>query len=75
MIRSETMSRVSIKDIARAAHVSHSTVSRALNDSPLISVETEARIQHVAREMGYSPDSQARSLVMGKLIVRESSAA
>jgi len=60
------MPRVSIKDIARAADVSHSTVSRALSDSPLVSTETKARIQRLAREMGYSPDAQARSLVMGK---------
>jgi LacI family repressor for deo operon, udp, cdd, tsx, nupC, and nupG len=60
------MRRVSIKDIARAANVSHSTVSRALSDSSLISDETKARIQDLAHEMGYSPDSQARSLVMGK---------
>jgi DNA-binding LacI/PurR family transcriptional regulator len=31
-----------------------------------VSTETKARIQHLAREMGYSPDAQARSLVMGK---------
>jgi LacI family transcriptional regulator len=57
---------VSIKDIAKAADVSHSTVSRALSDSPLISVETKERIQRLAQEMGYSPDAQARSLVMGR---------
>jgi DNA-binding LacI/PurR family transcriptional regulator len=57
---------VSIKDIARAADVSHSTVSRALSDSPLVSVETKSRIQRLARQMGYSPDAQARSLVMGR---------
>jgi DNA-binding LacI/PurR family transcriptional regulator len=55
--------RVSIKDIAKAAGVSHSTVSRALSDSPLVSDETKARIQRLADEMGYSPDSLARSLV------------
>lgn len=55
--------RVSIKDIARAAGVSHSTVSRALSDSPLVSDETKARIQHLAQEMGYSPNILARSLV------------
>jgi DNA-binding LacI/PurR family transcriptional regulator len=60
------MSRVSIKDIARAAEVSHSTVSRALSDSPLVNAETKARIQQIAAEMGYSPDAQARSLVMGR---------
>ncbi len=55
--------RVSIKDIAKAASVSHSTVSRALSDSPLIKAETKARIQRLAQEMGYSPDAIARSLV------------
>jgi DNA-binding LacI/PurR family transcriptional regulator len=57
---------VSIKDIARAADVSHSTVSRALSDSPLVSTETKERIKRLALEMGYSPDAQARSLVMGR---------
>ena len=55
--------RVSIKDIAEAAGVSHSTVSRALSDSPLVKAETKARIQYLAQEMGYSPDAIARSLV------------
>jgi DNA-binding LacI/PurR family transcriptional regulator len=55
--------RVSIKDIAKAAGVSHSTVSRALSDSPLVSDETKLRIQRLAKEMGYSPNSLARSLV------------
>ena len=57
---------VSIKDIAKAAGVSHSTVSRALADSPLVSTVTKARVQQLAFEMGYSPDAQARSLVMGR---------
>ena len=57
---------VSIKDIAKTAGVSHSTVSRALSDSPLVSAHTRARIQRLAHEMGYSPDAQARSLVMGR---------
>jgi DNA-binding LacI/PurR family transcriptional regulator len=54
---------VSIKDIAKAAGVSHSTVSRALNDSPLVNAETKARIQRLSQQMGYSPDAIARSLV------------
>ncbi|MEE8389304.1 MAG: LacI family DNA-binding transcriptional regulator [Anaerolineae bacterium] len=55
--------RISIRDVAKAAGVSHSTVSRALSDSPLVKVETKARIQRLAREMGYFPDAIARSLV------------
>lgn len=57
---------VSIKVIAKAAGVSHSTVSRALSDSPLVKDETKARIQRLAKEMGYTPDAIARSLVTQK---------
>lgn len=60
------MAKTSIKDIARAAGISHSTVSRALNDSPLVNAETKSRIRRLAQELGYSPDATARSLVMGR---------
>lgn len=53
---------ISIEDIAQAAGVSHSTVSRALRDSSLISVKVRERIQQLAREMGYTPNAIARSL-------------
>jgi len=58
--------KTSIKDIARAAGISHSTVSRALNDSTLVNAETKARVRRLAQEMGYSPDAAARSLVSGR---------
>jgi DNA-binding LacI/PurR family transcriptional regulator len=54
---------ISIKDIARKAGVSPSTVSRALRDHPRISRETKDRIRRLAAEMGYSPSAVARSLV------------
>jgi len=57
---------VSIKDIAQAANVTPGTVSRALRDSPRVSPDTKKRIQRLADEMGYTPDAQARSLVMGR---------
>jgi len=60
--------KASIKDIARVAGVSHSTVSRALSDSPVVNPETRARIKRLAREMGYSPDAGARGLVMGRTL-------
>lgn len=56
----------SIKDIARIANVSSSTVSRALQSSPLISRRTAERIQHIARESGYRASAIARGLVTQK---------
>ena len=57
---------VSIKDIARLAGVSHSTVSRALRHSPLIPPTTRERIERIAEEHGYSVSAIARSLVTRK---------
>jgi len=57
---------VSIKDIARLAGVSHSTVSRALNRSSLIPLETAERIRQIAEEQGYTASAVARSLVTRK---------
>ncbi len=59
------MRQVSITDIAQAAGVSPSTVSRALQDHPRISLERRKAIQALAREMGYRPSQVARSLVTG----------
>lgn len=53
----------SIKDIARLAHVSHPTVSRALHDSPLVNAETAAKIRRIAEEQGYRASAVARGLV------------
>ena len=55
-----------IKDIAKACGVAVSTVSYALNDNELISLETRRKIQKVAKEMGYYPNSYARSLKRSK---------
>lgn len=55
--------RVSIKDVARVAGVSHSTVSRALAGSPLIPEKTRRRIERVAQKLGYTPNAIARGLV------------
>ena len=53
---------ISLRDIARAAGVSHTTVSRALRDSPVISLAVRKRIQILAEEMGYTPNAIAQSL-------------
>lgn len=57
------MAGVTIKDIANEAHMSHTTVSRALNNSPLISEETRKMIQKLAETMNYVPNKSAKSLV------------
>jgi LacI family transcriptional regulator len=53
---------VTIKDIARIAGVSHSTVSRSLNDSPLISEKTKERIKQIARDLNFAFNASAQSL-------------
>lgn len=53
----------SIKDIARLARVSHPTVSRALQNSPLVNAETAARIRKIAEDAGYRVSAVARGLV------------
>jgi DNA-binding LacI/PurR family transcriptional regulator len=53
----------SIKDIARIARVSHSTVSRALQKSPLVNARTAEIIRQIARESGYRASAVARGLV------------
>lgn len=55
--------KVTIKDIARIANVSHTTVSRALNNSPLINVKTREEIQKIAEELNYVPNLSAKGLV------------
>jgi LacI family transcriptional regulator len=57
---------VTIKDIAKLAGVSHTTVSRALNDSPLIKPATKDKIKKIAAELHYVPNFNAKSLVNQK---------
>ncbi|MGG5359498.1 MULTISPECIES: LacI family DNA-binding transcriptional regulator [unclassified Enterococcus] len=57
---------VTIKDIARSAGVSHTTVSRALNDSPLIKNETKKKIREIAEQLDYVPNLSAKGLVNQK---------
>ncbi|MBN1877775.1 MAG: LacI family DNA-binding transcriptional regulator [Anaerolineae bacterium] len=55
-----------LEDIARLANVSRSTVSRALNNSFLISQETRERIQAIAREHNFRINAPARNLRLGQ---------
>ncbi|MGK2931899.1 MAG: LacI family DNA-binding transcriptional regulator [Solirubrobacterales bacterium] len=58
--------RPSINDIAKEAAVSAATVSLGLRDKGRMSDETRTRIKDLANQMGYVPNSNARSLVGGK---------
>lgn len=60
--RTET-GRVTIKDIARAADVDPSTVTRALQNSPRVKPATREKINALAADMGYVPNMAARTLV------------
>ncbi len=51
-----------IHDVARAARVSITTVSHALNGKGTVSAETRARVQEVAARMNYRADALARGL-------------
>ncbi len=55
-----------IYDLAKAAGVSISTVSKALNDSYSISEKTKKRIREIADSMGYQPNARARSFARKK---------
>ena len=58
------MKNVTIKDVAKAAGVSYSTVSRALSGSPEISADTRERILQLCKEMNYTTNTIARAMVM-----------
>lgn len=54
---------ITIKDVAKAAGVSISTVSLVLNDSDLVKMETRYKVIQKMKELNYIPNQYARSLV------------
>jgi len=60
--------QITIVDIAKELNVSHSTVSRVINNRTdrFISERTRQRVLDACRKMGYQPNTSARALVTGK---------
>jgi LacI family transcriptional regulator len=58
--------RPSLVDLVRKTGFSHGTISRALNGRYGVNAETREKILKVAREIGYSANSSARSFKTGK---------
>ncbi|MGL5633521.1 MAG: LacI family DNA-binding transcriptional regulator [Sarcina sp.] len=69
--------KVTIKDVARQANVSISTVSRVISGSPRISDATKKRVNKIIKELNYKPNSIARrlvgqnSMILGIVLPRE----
>lgn len=59
-------SEKTIVDIAEELNLSVSTVSRALNDNPNISIKTKEKVKKMARKMGYRPNALAAGLRSSK---------
>ncbi|MFC8229717.1 LacI family DNA-binding transcriptional regulator [Streptomyces sp. NPDC057287] len=57
---------MTIRDVAQAAGVHVSTVSRAFSASHLVKRETRDRVLAVAEELGYQPNETARALTTGR---------
>ena len=57
---------ITLKDIAKALHLSTSTISKALNDSYEIGEETKKRVMAYAKEHHYVPNRMAKGLKQGK---------
>lgn len=55
-----------IKDVARIAGVSIATVSRVVNNGPKVSSKTREKVLQVMKDLGYTPNANARALVMQK---------
>lgn len=56
------MSHVTLRDIAKEAGVSTTTISRALNNKPDVSSKTKDKIIKIAKNLGYTPNLLAKSL-------------
>ena len=63
---SDTISKITITDIARALNITAATVSRALNDHPAIKDSTKKAVRETAVRLNYQPNKIASSLRLGR---------
>jgi LacI family transcriptional regulator len=54
--------KLTIRDIANMANVSHTTVSRVLNKDPRVKEETRQRVLEIVNKTGFKPDPRGRNL-------------
>jgi DNA-binding LacI/PurR family transcriptional regulator len=58
-------SRITIRDVAARAGVSHQTVSRVINQSNRVRPATQARVEKAIADLGYRPNAIARHMARG----------
>jgi LacI family transcriptional regulator len=66
MKHSRMKRKVTIKDVAREADVSYSTVSRVVNNYKYVNPDTREKVTEAMERLGYIANQQARSLVKGR---------
>jgi DNA-binding LacI/PurR family transcriptional regulator len=59
-------SRVTIRDVAVHAGVSHQTVSRVINNSKQVAPQTRAKVEASIKALGFKPNAIARSMALGR---------
>ncbi len=57
--------KITIREIAKIMNISHTTVSRALNDSDKVTDKTKEKVKEVAKRYGYQLNYTAKSLATG----------
>jgi len=58
--------KVNIKDIAKLANVSPTTISRVVNNSGYVKADVRERVEKIIEETGYRPNAFAKALLQNK---------
>jgi LacI family transcriptional regulator len=61
-----TEKKVTLNDVAKYSGVSYQTVSRVINKHPSVAEKTRKRVEEAIRELNYTPNRAARSLVTNR---------